>query len=311
MSKQDDHSATGELLADLVKGCIYDRERKMRFYDLVKEKAEHLLMALSEESFLAGASGREAFSSEMLNRYRAMIQDLGIILALIAFWGEPEQHKRIMNLTFSIPLESLSTGDSESVPPKHWYPICMLFYLAGVSAIANKNYKMLALLFHAPTHHWDLGPQMRRRKTLLEVIGEGTGSLERVDKFYDEMGWRKYSGEKSRNKHFYEVLPPILHAAGIVLPDSEGGFECFFKRFEMFQEIGHYQITQNLGKDPILFAGRYSDHRGIRNLFSRLNNEVKNDGEIWPPLRSGLFGGGAGDVIRAISDLAAMSRHRF
>lgn len=308
MSGKSNHSVTGRALVAFVKKSIAEHRHRIRFHDLAMEKNERLLQALSEESFLKDASGMEAFSSKMLEKYRMLVQDPGIIITVTAFWGEGGQHEKILELPFSRLAEALLRGGPGSMPAKHWYPIFLLFYLAGVSATTSKNYKMLSALFHATANYGGSEPQGGRRSTLLKVIGDGTVPLEMVGGFCDGAEPDFPLSEKKRNKYFFEALSPILHAAGVVPSDDGDAFEHSFDRFELFQEIGHYQLTQALGEGCILFAGRYSDksHRSVRNLYSGLLNEVRNEGENWPPLKSGLFKGCAEDVMGVIGALAAL-----
>lgn len=303
MSKQENHLVAGRSVTDLAMKYVSDNQYRQPLYDLVEGETENLRLALLEQSCLAEASNNGAFSPEMLEKSKALVRDIGIIVAVIAFRGEGEHHKEIIGLPFSRLMETFLNDNPGFVPMKHWYPICLLFYLAGVGALAGKNYAMLAALFHAPIRHGH-SERQSREKTVLEMIGEGVDQLDEVVKFCDD---GPSYGRWIKNKHFFEVLPYILYDADVGLQGDERLFTNLFERLGMFQEIRYYQLTQDLNERGIRFAGRYSnkDPMFIKDRFLELAEDAGRGGEGWLPLKSGMFEGNAEDVVRIVGKLVA------
>ncbi len=227
----------------------------------VEEEVERLLSRLSEipsaeyaEPIRQAAPGEENSCSNLLNECWRSARKLGYIGSVIAFFGE-DTHRRILELMLT-DLANASDKESDLESSMHWYPTCLIFWLAGISAVANDNYRMFKALFYAEVHHrYDLqqDPEQPSQK-LLEAVAGGLELLHRVRGFNGASFYRTID----RSHCFYETLRPSFEFLEKRFFDSEtfrpDNYERLFDIFELFQTAVYSQFAG--GKGGNIFAGR-------------------------------------------------------
>lgn len=232
---------------------------------------------------------------EVLDEHRSLAQEVGIVLAGIAHSGDTRQHEEALEFVFSELIRSRLPNEYTVGSWIHWYPICYLFNLAGVSAVAGENYKMLAALFHAQID--DDG----ERTCLLEAIAGYLGRLQAEDVLV--MAYRPLG--VGRSSHFLKVLRPVLVQADILNDDN---YRRFFDRYETFQAAVFCQLAGTKRYEVFLghFSMRSISHNGTRvnPFFLELIREYDAQGESWPPIKGGLFKHGGGEIGAVLNELS-------
>lgn len=138
----------------------------------------------------------------------------------------------------------------------HWYPTCLIFWLAGVNAIANDNYKMFKALFYAEARNrFNLQRDPEQPdQNMLEAVAEGLEMLRKVRGFKGgPLFWTI-----NRSHCFYEALRSSFKQLADHVFDSKtlrpDDYKRFFDTFELFQTAVYSQFTGAKGGN--VFAGR-------------------------------------------------------
>lgn len=233
---------------------------------------------------------------EVLKEHRSLAREVGIILARTASSGESQHHKDALVLPFIEMIRARLSNERKAGSWIHWYPICYLFNLAGFSAVAGENYRMLAALFHAPIE--DEGDRM----CLLEAVARYLGRLQSEGVLVQ--GYR-HSGIE-RSSHFLGVLRPMLAESGISMNDDIS--RRFFDRYEALQVAVLYQLVGTEYYET--FRGRFAMAQETQNgvkvnpFFLELMEECKRLGEDCPLLKEGLFKHGTENTCNLLDELS-------
>ena len=96
--------------------------------------------------------------------------------------------------------------------------------------------------------------------------------------------------------HEMEYTPDSEYLLQTLQPSLEDQFflgnsyEDHFDRYEVFQALVYADVTGGEWGPPGRFSWKHSEEIGL-SPFLDLIGEAESQGNDWPPLRSGLFGG--------------------
>ncbi len=276
----------------------------------VRDETDRLLSKLSEISPAKHEKDRrtlrydeESPCAGLLDECWQAAHELGYIVSVISFYGKKPEHREMLESMFAKLIEA-SSRESELESAMRWYPICLLFWQAGVNAVAGENYEMLKTLFYAKVRYQDGSQQdaAQQEIKLLEAVAEGLRLL------HDVRGYKGKSQSRTvdRSHCFYNALRPSFEELAPYFFDSElpqpAGYELFFDRLEIYQVIVHDPPAQ--GVIGNVFAGHFSNVRPEDRIrLAELYDEIKKQGENWPPHKSGLFEGSLEEIVRTIDNM--------
>jgi hypothetical protein len=274
-----------DTVADILKRLIASPSERIKLNDFINDLLRRASEMLSQEKFPAqGAPTSDEFASR-LQRYEVAIQDLITAVILLAHWGEPE-HVRLIERIFARVSEIERVNAGLVVWIKlYWYPILVLMYAAGISALAARRYDALSVALCAPVYSEQRILNQANPPVVLPVISNLTEIVEQF-KLLPDME-RKYV---PRSEHIYKKLQPALEDQ-LFLGRS---YDTLFDDFEIFlaltyADLRYADVKAHAWGPPGRFAwkerGRFSDEP----VYSTFVAKAKARGEDWEPLKAGFF----------------------
>lgn len=271
-------------LIDLTKEYLSDSRYTIKLHDLISQKLREVLLQTSEDNFtIQGNWSFEEFTRR-LKEYERILYDLQRIMCCVAYWGKQE-HMPLLKMT---PIRLIDRLESKSGllvwQALRWYPIMLLFYTLGISALASENYDNLAAILLSTVPH----SPYNNATALVTNIGNQTGHLH--DAFKGLPGHElQYV---PRSEYLFKLLQPMLDDLLFLGGDYELHFERFELLFSMvYADIDKQQLNRvhHLWAPPGRFAWKFRNED--TNPLNYLVNEANTQKESWAPLKAGLFGG--------------------
>jgi len=271
-----------QTLSDIVKALLSGPAQRIRLDDFITVHTRRAIDRLSVEHFpVSYPYSAEEFVSR-IDRYEAAVSELLEIVVLLAKWGGPEQLPLLERLLIRLydaekPMAGLNVWIN-----LQWYPIFVLMYAAGISALSARNYQALAIALSAGVNY-ELDrnrelPLVRAVVNRLTDINEAFKKLPSLDRRYTP-----------RSDHLLKILQPTLEDLLFLGRSYEG----LFDRFEVLLALSHadfYQVDRDGWWGP---PGRFAwlQHSREKGPYNSLVEEATKAGEAWGPLRAGLFQG--------------------
>lgn len=277
------HPLSNELAIASVKRFLSDERYRIDLHDLVHGELNKVTASIADEKMLV--SGTVPFNAtEVANRatqYESISSILRDIMITGCYWGSPGT----FDLWSSVLRRLMARPETGGVTP--WinlrrYPALLLYYAAGLSAIAKDRYDVLRSLFLMTFRE---GPE-DTEETLVDslfpqvVIEQATGQA------------AFYGGERRHtplNDHLFEILRPSFRA---ILPEDRD-YEDAFTTFEYLSAVLFVErATGNDGTAPgWVPLGRFG-WQGILHREARAITRLKEGAKqaiSWGPLQAGLF----------------------
>jgi len=294
---------TGDII-NLTKEYLSDPRYTIKLHDLVIQKLRETLLSTSDDNF--AVQGTEWSIDEFTRRlkeYEQAIFELQGISCCLAYWGKQE-HLPVLRTALTRLTDRLETESGQRIwLALRWYPMILLLYSAGISALAAEKYDNLAamLLTRVGSSH------SRGASTELTLsIGEAILELERTKAFKQLPGHeRQYV---PRSEYLFKLLQPILDDLLFLGRD----YEQYFDRFEVLLALVHAdleQVERSHIWGPVGRFGWKFEHYDV-NPLKDIIDEAERQKELWGPLNVGLFGGDysrfkniANEYVRLISGL--------
>ena len=264
-----------------LKRYIADPRHRIRLHDLLLDEVRRATRHFAAEFPPTGGWRTDAeFTAEFRRRARGYEASTEILRHLFfhgCFWVEVPHHDLFVR------------GLQKIVPPNDqngtvaWldmqkYPVTLLFYTAGMGALASGNFPMLRRLFTMRLRH------RGRERDMLDSFS----AMRVMDKALAQ-GFHERERYTPTSDHLAEVLAPM--AAGSV-PDPEQ----LFDNLEVMIALAFLDRTQDLAGEHWMPPGRYCWKAVYEDSPSaRLFAEADAEGAAWSPLKAGMFGG---DVAR-------------
>ncbi len=303
-----DHGA--DLLSDVkptstkvnsAKEYVTDERLKVKLYDLVADEVRIVLPAINQ---IASRDNQVPWSiegfEERLRSYETATNDLLHIEAVLGFWGD-EFHSNVLSLGPKRIVANLKPASGLTVYlATRWYPLMLLSYAAGVSAVANNRYSNLKTVFSIRV------PDGYESQDLLGAIAKAAGELGSAFANLPLYNQR----QTPRSDYFYQLLQPILDDAVFVGSDYDDAFDRFELLFAL--EYAYRSSLKELGRvwgPPGRFVWKPG---GADSPFLRLTTEAERQGDQWAPLKAGFFGGSTENLKKTITAYReAIGRHGF
>jgi uncharacterized caspase-like protein len=268
---------------DRTKEYLSDPRLKIKLHDLVAQELRKVLILTSEDNF--AVQGTEWSLEEFTHRlkeYEHVVENLQGISCCIAYWGQQE-HLPVLKMALTRLTDRLeSKGGIILWLALRWYPVILLLYSAGISALAAEKYENLATMLLTRVSSSRVGTEL----TLLS--GEAILELERRDAFKQLPGHERHY--VPRSEYMFKLLQPPLDDLLFLGRDYEQAFD----RFEVLFALVHADLKNVEGRGiwgPLgRFAWKYLNEEGT-NPLKDLVSEAEQQKELWRPLKAGLFGG--------------------
>jgi hypothetical protein len=268
----------------LLKRFLVDERHRIRLHDLVSEETEKLYRELTEANFPTNEPVTDEGFVRRVHRYEELSDELVAMITIGCFWGE-QQHAPVWTKL----LERIANATGTRQASNPWvclqlYPALLLFYAAGIAAIANEKYATLEPLFLKPR--------------LIGLDGD-CRLLEELNApavIKDEKLGRLLANGRVPHAPLSAYLHAYLRERFREFVPSDFMYDEIFDRFEYLLAliwIDESPVAAILDRVPLgLFAWEESSMlEGVSNIEGKVASEVKQQNKDWPAFRAGLFGG--------------------
>ncbi len=269
-----------------IQECLSDPRLKIRLDNIITRQVRDVLPVLSEGFPVQGQNASVDELIDRLQRYESTTAALRDTVTAIAYWGDSD-HRPLLRKAIVRLAEAIDpSGGLVAWLALRWYPVMVLTYSAGISALAAENHAQCAAILTATVE----GSSVRdESKDFVLALGEGITEMERADVF-------KRIPEHERNyvprsEYLFKLLQPRLDDI-LFLGNS---YEALFDKFELLFALVHADMNARRSRGSWGPLGRFGwkYHAGGRasNPVERLKQEVGTKGESWEPISAGLFDG--------------------
>ena len=287
-------------VSNLLKGLLANPSERIRLNDFINELLRRASEKLSQEKFPAsGALTDEEFASR-LQRYEEAVQDLVTVVVILAHWGDAE-HLRLLERVFARISEVGKASAGIVVWLRlAWYPLLVLMYAAGISALAARRYDTLKVALLAPVYSEMPLSGRSDPPIVLAVVANLTEIAEQFKRLPDME--RKYV---PRSEHIHKKIQPFLEDE-LFLGRS---YDKLFDDFEMllalsFADLRDDDVKAHVWGPPGRFAWKERG-RSDEKVYSNFIAQAKAQGQSWEPLKEGMFRGSS----RRFSEVADAYAH--
>ena len=265
------------------KEYLSDNKFKIKLHDLASIKLREYFSNLLKKDlqFQGGRFSVDEFNSR-LKFYEGLARDLQLISMCIAYWGK-EEHRLILQKIISRSTDPLEpVGGLGIWIYLRWYPVMLLAYSAGISAVASNNYALLADVLLRKCRSSDSSS-----KTLELAVSLGDASAETHDGFKSIPGHEK--NYVPRSEYLFKYLQPMIDDVLFLGRD----YEQMFDKFEVFLALVCADLTEqqynNFWGPPGRFKNKYRN--SLSDPLTQIVEEAKEKKADWEPLKHGFFGG--------------------
>ena len=272
-------------LVDKTKEYLSDSRYKIKLHDIFSQKIREVASLLASDHFKI--QGISFSDEEFLNRiklYEDVVKELQAMTTCVAYWGNKDNYQQLSR-TISRLCDNFAPESGLVVWLNlRWYPISLLMYSAGISAISASNYEALATILmtkvQSPRNSYETVPV---------TIPIGDMSAELHDVFKRLRGHER--NYVPRSEYLFKLLQPSLD--DLLFLGRE--YELMFDRFEVFLALAYADfeyISDNIIWGPLgRFGWKYRRRTGSGNVFSEIIHEANIYKSEWAPIKAGLFDG--------------------
>ncbi|EKS36170.1 hypothetical protein HMPREF9695_02588 [Afipia broomeae ATCC 49717] len=273
-----------ETVAETLKRLLTDPTQKIKLNDFINEVLRKTSAALSQDKFPANAPLTNEEFSARIQLYEDAIDDLAIVVILLARWAETDQLHILQNIYSRISeIEHPQSGIVAWIR-LFWYPILFLMYAGGISALsANRSAALKTSLF-APVYSEQPILDQTNPPAVLAAVSYMTEVVEQFKRLPGHE--RMYV---PRSEHLYKRLQPILEDQ-LFLGRS---YDQLFDDFEILVALSYADLrdkdpSQHVWGPPGRFAWKESSGRA-NAPYGRFVSNAKKKGPNWDLLKAGFF----------------------
>ncbi len=279
----------GESLSEIEKTKEYlsDSRYTIKLDDLVKQEVRRVLLHTSDDNFaVSGVDWSPDEFKSRLSKYEEIINTLQKIDCYIAYYAKPEHQSILRNSVIRLTDRLEPAGGLVVWTALRWYPIILMIYSTGISALAADNYSSLStiLMANIGTSH-----QYNEPVPLALAIGDPIKELLRTEPFKQLPGHERHY--VARSEYLLKLLQPMLDDILFLGRD----YESLFDKFEVLLGLVHADLDQQDSPSSYVWGpiGRFGwkYHRDHDNPLKNLLKEASTQKDNWGPISAGLFRG--------------------
>jgi hypothetical protein len=276
-----------------LKELLSSPNSKIIIEDLFNDEIRAFISKANEDQFNVNSSNLDYPQLiQKLNNYEEISRDLCVLTAILAYWGE-DSHilllQKIIKRTTD-PFLDIQNG-LVLLNELRWYPLLLLQYFSGISAIANKNFSALNIILNTTLNESN---RSREHETFSRRLSSTKTEI---------VGIFKQMPERER-----QYTPISEYLLSLLQPDIDNLFflgKSYEYDFDYFELLNSLSIIDECLLEnpewPIISIGRFawkfkSFTTSRSSVLIKTKNEILNEKDNWAPLRAGLFGG---EYIRA------------
>ncbi|HEY1720918.1 MAG TPA: SIR2 family protein [Magnetospirillaceae bacterium] len=274
------HPLSAQLAIAEIKRFLPDPQHRIRLHDLVTNEVRSAIAQTANLNSQGQYSPAEL--RKRVETYEAAAEILRPLLATGARWCRPEDEPLFVDAVRRCCVSYRSQAGLVAWVEAQTYLPIMAFYAVGLGAMSVGNYRLLRLLFEAPT--------VLEKQT---VAVDGLSPLWALNRSCEL--WSSLFNEKRRTPISDRLFQLFLSEIADFVASPEE-FAELFDRFEMCAAIqfGHVHKGRTLGAFAWFPVGRFVSRRHGSRPSAALQtwfDEATKLKDGWPPLVCGLFGG--------------------
>ncbi|MCR8633481.1 caspase family protein [Paenibacillus radicis (ex Xue et al. 2023)] len=265
---------------DKVKEYLSEDRHFIKLDELINKELRQT-MSLLQENFSANETFTPEAFIQRIKDYEKIIENIQVIISSIAHWGNEKQLSSMKKILSRLAEQNEITGGLVVWLQMRWYPVMLLLYFGGISAIASGKYDMLTTLLTLRVQN------DRRQKTQELVIATMSEIKDTNDVFKVIPGHER--NHVPRSEYLFKTLQPRLDDL-LFLGKS---YETLFDRFELLLALVYADFNDpsanHIWGPPGRFAWKHTSFDDSPLIL--LIKEAEIQKAEWPPIKAGLFGG--------------------
>jgi hypothetical protein len=278
-------SKTDQDPVGLAKGYIAEPRSIIKLDDLISDELRRVKGNTTLDRFpVVTETVTPEELTQRLGEYENLTRELRQMIASVAYWGEAS-HLSIIRKAVARLAECADVASGEVAWIElRWYPTLLLLYTAGIAAVAAGRFEALHALFSASVNAHQRGePDQEAVVAAIDADLE----LQGIDI------WKTLPGHERnllpRSEYLFEVQQPDIERL-LFLGKS---YEQAFDRFEVFLALvyAYHRPEGSFWGPPGRFVWQYKRRDRAGSPLVALMREAEMNGDNWPPLKAGLFGG--------------------
>jgi hypothetical protein len=276
------HPLSVKMAVAAEKKYLEEEKYRIRLYDLVTKETNRLLEAVSPKRFPARPTDKRETQNHVF-RYEAATEVLLGLVATACFWSDSyrELWSQVIRRVANPPRDYTGTLIWDGL---RWYPALLLIYGGGVASVAARRWENLnALLRDTEIRVFSDGKVPAAAAIYTGTVFEGDS-----ERYLPEAE----EGGLVANKHLFRVLRQPL--ADIIPHDED--YLTHFLTFEYLYTLTHADLrSKEFAPDHFwgpkgLFMSE-DQYRSEQPVLKAVRRQAGAQGDEWPPLKAGLFGG--------------------
>lgn len=277
------NSETTEEKINYVKELISSDSSQIKLHDFAIEEVRSFLSSTSDDSFAVGDQFSDQEFLDRIASYEHHTTNLSAIVACLSHWANENQLNslsKIISRSCDRLLES--QGGLVVWVNLRWYPLLLLTYNAGISAIESKNYKALEKIFYTRLGSTEYD---NSESFFVHKIANATDVLR--DTF------KKIPDHEKNYTPISEYLFKLLQPGLDDLFFLGKGYEAAFDKFELLFALTVADLRKQEDSHfwgPVGRFGWKNRNYGTTPL-EKLRSEAALHKDKWDPIEAGMFGG--------------------
>lgn len=299
--------------ANTLRQVLLDPNRQIEFEDLIDRTMREARDRILDETefptdtprLVAGPDGLE-YILEQVRKYESVMRPLMELLVIGCTWGRPEHNGIWARVVQTIANTHKMMGGKTVLVNLRRYALILLVYAAAVAAVNRSNFAALKAVTIDPLYRSQTGrvPVVGVSHVWLlfesyEIGAQVLAKHDGRDGFDRDLVERLMQRKESKfytpvSDHLQRLIRPLFAE---MIVDDDDFVECFDRTEAILAllatdvELQAVTANRSRGYGPWFgsFTWRHQYFEGgpAHDLLSKSNE----DGDRWPPLRVGLFGG--------------------
>ncbi|NGO62697.1 hypothetical protein G6N76_03350 [Rhizobium daejeonense] len=262
-----------------VKKFVATPAYRVRFHDLLVDEASRVRAFLESAYTMEARPVDTATIKARFEAYDASTGGLQHMLFAAAHWADAYNFESIrQSITKLVP--SSRRGGMTVWLEMNKYPGAVCFYAAAFGAMSGGNWPLYKYLLEGRLMHGGEEENVLEHLGAINIVNHDA-----------ENTLHQQARHTPMSDHLMAVLGKL---------DGSGEIERDFERFEVLLALHYLMTSKSDGRYTLI--GRFVWHHS-NQITQRLKAEIERDGDNWPPLNAGLFGGTSSNAIQLVDKL--------
>ncbi len=248
------HPISIDLMVERARTYVSEPRHRVRMDGLISGERDRVRSAMELMSWSAPTPNGETMKNR-IEEYEALTEGLLRIATTVAYWGQDPHHSQALVRTIE-ELAAVKTADKNAQTYTAWrrlsrYPALLLIYSCGISALAGKNFRMLARVVFDPTVAEEGGSHAlpNSQPLLRSLDGDRVLTSDLYAKAYGSSVYFAMSG------HIRERLWQLF---GPSVAKDKADFDTQFERFEYLWVLEAARLEWQLPCGVYLYKWHFS-----------------------------------------------------